>query len=78
LPDGWDIAGWEHDGEWFNTEEGDRVPQDAELADSEWIVVSYLDDDEVLHYWSIMDGVDEYDGLIDAIAELADVYGVPA
>lgn len=76
FPDAWDIAGWgDRNGTWFNPEDGDRLPDGDELRTSETVVVSYLDNDNVVHYYSVMDGVDGYEGLIDAIEDLYEEYG---
>jgi hypothetical protein len=39
------------------------------------IVVRFTDSDGVDHYYSIMDGVDDWEGLADAIADLDEEYG---
>jgi hypothetical protein len=74
LPDGWDIAGWRDGPDWQNTEEGAPFPDDHDLAMTDQITVSRLDDKGNLEYFSIMGGVDGYDGLMDAIADLDDEY----
>lgn len=76
FPDGWEIAGWEDpsDGSWKNTEEGDPLPTVDDLADSYQIVVSHVEDG-VTSYYSIMYGVDGWDGLEDAIYDIDEEYG---
>lgn len=75
-PDGWDIAGWEDgQGQWHNTESGDRIPEGGELWDTEQIVVHIQDEQGVDHYYSIMGGVDDWDGLMDAIDDIIEEYG---
>jgi hypothetical protein len=76
LPEGWEVAGWETaDNEWVNAEEENRDPTNAELVDSYQTVVSFRDDSGEVHYYSIMGGVDEWEGLLDAIEDLEGEYG---
>lgn len=76
LPDGWEIAGWESPGgDWRNTEESDPMPTGDDLSDSYQIVVSFEREDGSFDYYSIMGGVDDWEGLADAIADLEAEYG---
>jgi hypothetical protein len=76
LPEGWEVAGWEDkDGDWVNAEESGRDPTGDELVDSYQTVVSVRRDDGTVDYYSIMGGVDEWEGLLDAIEDLEDMYG---
>lgn len=76
LPDGWEVAGWETaDNEWVNAEEENRDPTNEDLVDSYQTVVSFRDDSGEVHYYSIMGGVDEWEGLLDAIEDLEGEYG---
>lgn len=75
LPPGWEVIGWEtKDGEWMNPQQGDSLPDGDELVDSYQTVVEYTDDEGLTHTYSVMGGVDEWEGLIDAIHDLEDKY----
>lgn len=76
LPEGVEVAGWETaHGEWVNAEELGITPSDFDLEESYWTVVSFWTDDGELVYKSIMGGVDGWEGLEDAIADLMEEYG---
>jgi hypothetical protein len=76
LPEGWEVAGWEDkDGNWQNTEQGDPEPTGDDLVDSYQTVVSHRDEDGKVHYYTVSGGVDEWEGLLDAIEDLEDIYG---
>jgi hypothetical protein len=76
-PDDWYIAGYEGaDGNWYDVEAGDQLPdfEDIQLGDE--MVVAFTDDDDVTHYWTLHGGFEDYEAIADAIADLADLYGV--
>jgi hypothetical protein len=75
LPGDAFVAGWEDvNGRWMNTEDGDPQPSERDLQDSYWTVVSWTNDIGETVYKSIMGGVEDWDGLADAIQDLMDEY----
>lgn len=76
LPEGWAVAGYEGHDDWVNVEAGGESPTDYDLVHSYTTVVSYTDDGGNTEYFTIHGGVDEWEGLLDAIADLEDAYGM--
>lgn len=89
YPDGWpsgyDIAGWGSPsegpswgsgGSWFNVEQGDRLPEEVELADAAYIVLHWEDERGIEHYATISSGFDDWDHFIDYVeTDIEDRYG---
>lgn len=77
-PDRAEIAGWlDNDGTWYNVEDGERYPDADDLAEANVeVTVSYRDEDDIVHYWTIYGPFDDDYSWLDAIDELGDVYGV--
>lgn len=76
LPDGWDIAGWEHGADWIDVQNGGPLPNDNDLIYSDQVVLSFTDDEGETSYYTVHGGFDEDFSIEDAIADLSEVYGV--
>lgn len=82
LPPGWEIAGWgdlegKHPDkeQWSNVEAGGDLPSGTELIYADAIVVKHTDENGNAQYHTIVYGVDEWEGLIDAINDIIEQYG---
>lgn len=75
LPEGWEVAGYEGSDGWQNPEKGDPEPTDHDLIYSYQTVVSFEDENGDKQYYTIWGGVEDWDGLYDAIEHLIEMYG---
>lgn len=74
-----EVAGIRDQGGGYDSyEDSGYIPNDHDLIEADHIVISFRDEQDMVHYVTLPFGVDGWDGLEDALADIYERYGEPA